>query len=85
MAREGRGVKVVGGTPNHLPPTLAAVLAAAGVALFRLGEPLWGALLLAAAAAILWLELRDLARLGEELSAGGLAGEPRGSALDRKK
>jgi len=83
MAREGREVKVVGGTPNHLPPTLAAVLAAAGVALFRLGEPLWGALLLAAAAALfaagLWLELRDLARLGEELA------ESRGAELGEQK
>ena len=78
MAREARDrksgeaakVKVVSGTPNHLPPTLAGVLAAAGVALCACGEPLYGALLLTAGAALLYMyiraELKRIASATEE-------------------
>jgi len=62
-------VKVVSGTPNHLPPMLAGVLASAGAALCIHGEPLWGALLVAAGAALLYMyiraELRSIAPASE--------------------
>jgi len=55
---EAAEVKVVSGTPNHLPPTLAGILMSAGAALCIYGELLWGALLVAAGAALLYMYIR---------------------------
>ena len=87
MARDRKGgeaakvkaseVKVVSGTPNHLPPTLAGILMSAGAALCIHGELLYGALLVAAGAALLYVYIRA------ELKRIASAGE--GSAPERKE
>jgi len=67
---EAAEVKVVSGTPNHLPPTLAGILMSAGAALCIHGELLYGALLLTAGAALLYMyiraELKRIASAGED-------------------
>ena len=70
-------VKVVSGTPNHLPPTLAGILMSAGAALCIHGELLYGALLLTAGAALLYMYIRA------ELKSIAPASE--GSAPERKE
>jgi hypothetical protein len=74
---ERERIKVVGGTPNHLPPALAGILMSAGAALCIHGELLYGALLLTAGVALLYVYIR--AELKSIAPASG------GSAPERKE